>query len=205
MLRKGLESAGSAIAISESLQQQVGGFYSKPELKVPMGNEGLTVEGFFNTPTVGATQTIISAGEGRLNTSWSVALSQTGGLILSIFEHENPRAALSVEINADFSNGEWYFLTAWLMPPSAGKAGYLRLLALGADGSTQSEKIEWPDSIVMREQQGNVQIGRSSRFHDPEVGGGLYTETFGGSLSDIRISLGIREDSDLLGKVQTAR
>jgi len=71
-----------------------------------------------------------------------------------------------------------------------------------------TETVEWPKSIVIREhreQPGNVQIGRSSRFNDANAAGGLFHETFRGNLSDIRISSGIREESDLPGKVPTTR
>jgi len=208
MLKQGLESAGSALNVGETLENKGGGIFPQEAMNLSVLNVGITVEGFFNTMQQGFVQALLTAGEGRLVTAWSVALSPHGSLLLSIFEDEFTEPALSAEIMGDFCNGEWNFFAAWLMPPSSGKAGYLRLLVVGENGAMHSETVEWPESVVIREHiehPANLQIGRSSRFNDANAAGGLFHETFRGNLSDIRISRGIREESDLLGKVPTSR
>jgi len=205
MLREGLDPAGGSLAISESLQNAQGGFYPKPEMDLVVTSDGITVEGFFNTISNWGVQTIISAGEGLNDTSWSITLSSHGSLLLSIFEPDNLNPALCLEIMGDYRDERWNFFAAWLLPPSSSDPGYLRLLVVSEEGEMQLETVEWPLDVSMRDQGGNVQIGRSSRYFDLNPENTHIQNTLGGNLSDIRISTGIREKSDLLGKIPASR
>lgn len=167
-------------------------------------SSGLTVEGFFKTTQKKSkleNQAIATCGEGWMDASWAVRLMD-GRLAFAVFQDNDKYPVAQVEAGDDLRDDKWHFFAARLIPADSGKPGKLALTVTSEDGTSVSEETDLPAGLAVRPNTKPLIVGRSSLYIDnkPEYCG--TWDTFQGLISDIRISKGILNDSDLLGAVK---
>jgi hypothetical protein len=193
--------AETSFAVSKSVRDHPGGLHTIDAGDFAATEQGLTVEGFFQTTpreSGAERQAVITCGDGWMDAAWAVRLID-GQLAFSVFGDFDHQPVVEARLPGDFLDNRWHYFVGRVIPGDGAQPGKLQLEAVADGGQTTRVETDWPAGFVPRQNRRPVVLGRSSLYidNDPDYRG--TWDTFQGSLSDIRITRGVLSNDSLLG------